>query len=100
MPQLHASLSKNGSIPDVSGGVLWADEVNKLLYLYGGEYQNSPEDFTLWAYDIALGEWKQTRNTAGGIQRVSWGAGTAVNERAEGYYLGGEFRALLSASVS
>jgi len=92
MPQLHANLSKNGSIPDVSGGVIWADEVNKVLYLYGGEFQDSPEEFTLWAYDIVLNQWNQTEDTANGIQRVSWGAGVAVNDRAEGYYLGGLLR--------
>ncbi|KAK5129991.1 hypothetical protein BJ546DRAFT_1059827 [Cryomyces antarcticus] len=89
MPQLHANLSKNSSVPDVSGGVLWADEVNKVLYLYGGEFQSSPEDFTLWAYDVILDQWNRSTADTSHIQRVSRGAGVAINDRAEGYYLGG-----------
>ncbi|KAF2461305.1 hypothetical protein BDY21DRAFT_83089 [Lineolata rhizophorae] len=88
MPQLHTGLTKNASVPDVSGGVLWADEVNKVFYLYGGEVTESPEDFALWAYDAVLDQWNVT-GAPRDIQRVAWGAGAAVNERAEGYYLGG-----------
>lgn len=91
MPQLHADLNKTRNVPDLSGGVLWADEVNKVLYLYGGEYTDAtPEAFSPWAYDILLNQWNQTDvSAAAGIQRVSYGAGVTVNETGIGYYLGG-----------
>ncbi|KAF4313035.1 Galactose oxidase/kelch beta-propeller [Botryosphaeria dothidea] len=91
MPQLHADLNKSREVPDLSGGVLWTDEVNKVLYLYGGEYTDAtPEAFTPWAYDILLNQWNRTDvSAASGIQRVSYGAGVTVNETGVGYYLGG-----------
>ncbi|EKG10828.1 Galactose oxidase/kelch beta-propeller [Macrophomina phaseolina MS6] len=91
MPQLHSDLNKSRDVPDLSGGVLWTDEVNKVLYLYGGEYTGAtPEAFTPWAYDILLNQWNRTDvSAATGIQRVSYGAGVTVNETGVGYYLGG-----------
>jgi hypothetical protein len=57
MPQLHANLSKNASIPDVSGGIIWADDVNKRFYLFGGEYSGAaPNSPSLMSYD-ALYKW-------------------------------------------
>ncbi|KAJ9642294.1 hypothetical protein H2199_004674 [Coniosporium tulheliwenetii] len=88
MPQLHANLSKSSSVPSVSGGVLWADELNKVFYLYGGEYQTNPEGFNLWAYDTINNTW-YTAGPTNSIQRVAWGAGVAVNEIGAGFYLGG-----------
>jgi len=50
MPQLYSNLSKPADkVPSVHGGALWADEVNKRLFLFGGEYP-SPDvntDFNL-----------------------------------------------------
>lgn len=31
MPKLFNNLTKNNTIPDVAGGILWADEVNGIL---------------------------------------------------------------------
>src|ERR1700733_14346162 len=31
MPELFDNLTKNRTIPDVAGGILWADEVNEIL---------------------------------------------------------------------
>ncbi|KAK3939533.1 hypothetical protein QBC46DRAFT_364800 [Diplogelasinospora grovesii] len=78
MPQLYANLTKNSSIPDVSGGILWADDVNKRFYLFGGEYYQQPPTpfFTLWSYDALY-------------DSVSHGAGVAISSRGEGYYYGG-----------
>jgi len=92
MPQLHANLPKNSSIPSVSGGTLWADDVNKRFYLFGGEYyqQPPPPYFTLWSYDALQDEWESfgipTETT---INSVSYGAGVSISERGEGYYYGG-----------
>lgn len=91
MPQLYANLSKNGSIPDVNGGVLWGDDVNKRFYLFGGEYSNTPpSDFNLFSYDVLNDYWvnfgppSQT-----GIEAVSFGAGVSISEMGMGYYYGG-----------
>lgn len=89
MPELFANLSKNSSVPDVAGGILWADKVNKIFYLYGGQFSDVPEDFTLWGYDTILNQWNESAIPTTQVNRVSYGAGVAVSERAEGYYLGG-----------
>jgi hypothetical protein len=31
MPELFNNLTKNSTIPDVAGGILWIDDVNKIL---------------------------------------------------------------------
>lgn len=91
MPALSANLSKNATVPSVSGGMLWADEVNQVLYLFGGEYTLVPEYFSLWAYDVPMNQWDVTERstTSSAVEGVAWGAGTTVNGRAEGYYYGG-----------
>jgi hypothetical protein len=91
MPQPYANLSKNSTVPDVSGGVFWPDTVNKKIYLFGGEYNGiSPWDFDLYAYDIINDEWdnlgvSRTDNIIG----LSYGAGVSIPERGEAYYYGG-----------
>lgn len=92
MPQQYANLTKGSFVPSVSGGILWADEVNKVFHLFGGEYQSSPEDFTLWTYDTILDQWNETseyQSNVDSIQRVSFGAGTVVQELGLGFYYGG-----------
>ncbi|RMZ78323.1 hypothetical protein DV738_g3952, partial [Chaetothyriales sp. CBS 135597] len=90
MPAQHANLTKNSSVPDVSGGILWADEVNKVFWLYGGEFSAAPSPFQLWGYDTILDQWNVTMAGQTGvspIQRVSYGAGATIGGR--GYYYGG-----------
>lgn len=91
MPTISANLSKNVTVPSVSGGILWPDEVNQVFYLYGGEYPLVPEEFALWAYDVPMDQWNLTTfpPTSSAVKRVAWGAGTTVQGRAEGYYYGG-----------
>ncbi len=92
MPQLYANLSKNSSIPDVSGGALWEDNVNKMFYLFGGEYYLEPPSstLTLYAYDVINDYWISVGAPQGAsIDGVSFGAGVAVSDRGEGYYYGG-----------
>lgn len=98
MPQAYANLSKPSKVPSVNGGILWPDTVNKLLYLYGGEYggvssgdTDTPKNFTLWMYDAIYNSWNKTRedDTQSRIKRASYGAGVAVQDRAVGYYYGG-----------
>lgn len=84
MPTQYANLSKNSSIPDVAGGILWADEVNKIFYLYGGEFSSTPQNFQLWGYDVILNQWNQSAPSNTQVERLSYGAGVAVNEKALG----------------
>ena len=80
-------------MPSVSGGYLWADEVNKCFYQIGGEYAPgaSPTDFSMWTYDVILDQWNTTKYTSTdrSLQRVSFGAGTQVESRGLGFYYGG-----------
>lgn len=91
MPYQYANLTKNSTVPSVSGGFLWADEVNKCFYLFGGEYQSNPSDFSFWAYDVILNQWNETKYTSNvnSLQRVSFGAGTQIEELGVGFYYGG-----------
>ncbi|OCK83649.1 hypothetical protein K432DRAFT_174012 [Lepidopterella palustris CBS 459.81] len=89
MPQIYSNLTKNNTVPSVSGGILWADDVNKVFYQYGGEYQTSPETFAFWAYDTLLNQWNLTSGVPPGIERVSWGAGATINDLGYGFYYGG-----------
>jgi hypothetical protein len=56
-PPQYANLTKNSSVPAVAGGVLWQDEVNKVFWLYGGEFATAPSTFELWGYDVILNQW-------------------------------------------
>ncbi|KAF2794341.1 hypothetical protein K505DRAFT_28250 [Melanomma pulvis-pyrius CBS 109.77] len=91
MPNQYANLTKNSTVPSVSGGILWADEINKCFYQYGGEYQGNPSDFTFWAYDTILNQWNETqyKSNVNSIQRVSFGAGAQIQELGLGFYYGG-----------
>ncbi|KAI8300466.1 Kelch repeat-containing protein [Colletotrichum sp. SAR11_59] len=92
MPPLFANLSKNGTIPNTNGGGLWADGVNKRLYLFGGEHNaEPPSPFNLWSYDIINNYWTSYGTPRSGIpiSKVSYGAGVSVDTRGEAYYYGG-----------
>ncbi|KAI5928639.1 hypothetical protein F4810DRAFT_717191 [Camillea tinctor] len=90
MPQLYANLSKNDSIPSVNGGALWADDVNKKIYLFGGEYyQEQPNDFTLYTYDVLNNYWENLGGTPDGFYAVSYGASVSISATGEAYYYGG-----------
>lgn len=83
-------LDKNDSVPSVVGGVLWADEANKIIYQYGGDYGNEkPEPFKLWLYDVAYKTWNISVAATMSIQRASWGAGAVAQDEGKGYYYGG-----------
>jgi hypothetical protein len=89
-PQLYANLSKNGTIPDMVGGVLWADDINKRFYLFGGEYYQTPTaDFILLSYDVINDNWDSFGPPSTAIIAPAWGAGVSISERGEGYYYGG-----------
>lgn len=93
LPYQYANLSKPADIPNVSGGILWPDEVNKCFYQFGGAFTNgTPTDFSMWSYDVLLNQWNQTvKKTSGvsAISRVAYGAGTHIEGLGLGYYFGG-----------
>ena len=89
-PQIHANLSKNGSIPDVSGGALWADEVNKRLFSFGGDYfQTQPQTYNLYSYDVLNNVWDNFGPPGASINSVSYGGSASVSEIGKGYMYGG-----------
>ncbi|ATZ49029.1 hypothetical protein BCIN_04g02290 [Botrytis cinerea B05.10] len=90
MPQLHANLSKNASIPNVSGGVLWGDEVNKRFYLFGGDnFGSSPSSPNLYSYDLLYNQWENFGSPNNGVTSVSYGMGVGISDLGQGYMLGG-----------
>jgi hypothetical protein len=91
MPQEYKNLTKPANAPSVSGGIIWPDTVNKYFYLYGGEFQTSPQSFVTWQYDVIKDTWASLSAdpTQSGIQRAAWGAGVAIQDRGVGYYYGG-----------
>lgn len=92
-PYQYANLSKPSEIPDVSGGILWPDEINKCFYQFGGAFTNgTPSAFDMWTYDVLLDRWDRTKTKAGGVaatQRVAYGAGTHIDDLGLGFYFGG-----------
>jgi hypothetical protein len=55
MPQLFSNLSKNSTIPSSIGSTLFADEVNKDFYQFGGEYRESSQGSSLiYSFDAVL----------------------------------------------
>jgi hypothetical protein len=98
MPEQFANLTKNSTVPSVSGGVLWADNVNKCFYQFGGEYQSDPTDFSFWTYDTRLNQWNESspKSNVASLSRVAHGAGTQVEDYGYGYYLGGYINNLTS----
>jgi hypothetical protein len=92
-PAQHSNLSKPASVPSLSGGILWADEVNKCFYQFGGAYQDgdSPKDFGMWTYDVVLNQWNTTSYVSSdkNLLRPAFGAGTQVDSRGLGFYYGG-----------
>ena len=101
MPKQFANLTKNSSVPDVAGGVLWQDEVNKVFWLYGGEFSQVASPFELWGYDVILNQWNlSTASTISSapVQRVSYGAGVASSALGQGFYYGGYLNNLTNPS--
>ncbi|KAB8266455.1 hypothetical protein BDV30DRAFT_245220 [Aspergillus minisclerotigenes] len=92
MPAVYNNLTKPTDAPDVNGGILWPDTVNKMIYLYGGEYsQGTPSNFSLWSYDALYNKWQTVSadSTQAGIKRASYGAGVTIQDRAVAFYYGG-----------
>jgi hypothetical protein len=92
MPELWANLSKNATIPNVSGGQIWADSVNKRFFLYGGETigdtpPTSPQN--VYSYDVINNQWDNMGTPTGGINGVAWGAGVGVSSIGQGFVYGG-----------
>jgi hypothetical protein len=80
-------------VPSLSGGYLWADEVNKCFYQFGGAFQDgdSPTDFSMWTYDVILNKWNSTQYVSSdkNWERPAYGAGAQVDSRGLGFYYGG-----------
>ncbi|KAH6616281.1 hypothetical protein C7974DRAFT_41709 [Boeremia exigua] len=91
-PPQYKNLSKDAEVPSVSGGFLWADDVNKMFYLYGGEYNavTDVKPFTmLWYFDLLDNTWKQTAPIQSPISWPAFGTGAIDYAKGVGYYYGG-----------
>lgn len=62
-------------MPSVSGGILWPDTANKIIYAYGGEQEGSgPVDAGLWYYDILYNTWNvSTPDGIANVNPAAWG---------------------------
>jgi hypothetical protein len=105
VPQLTATSFKNATVPDVTGGILWEDNINKLFYLFGGEYLNDeyvPNAVSLWAFDAINYWWKSSGSPAASSQvsAVSYAGHVAVPEVGQGFALGGWMNNLTTPSWS
>jgi hypothetical protein len=93
-PPQYDNLTKDANVPSTSGGVLWPDTVNKLFYLFGGEYNEvkDVQDFTkLWFFDVTYNTWNESSASDDSQTDVAWpvfGAG-AVSDVGIAYYYGG-----------
>ena len=100
-PTINSLPSPSGP-PAVANGYLWNDYTR--LFLYGGEYQDSPvtspSPFSMWEYDIPASTWKEhptpttvagTNSDNGGqpVQDSAEGAGISIPELGRGFYFGG-----------
>ncbi|KAF2448473.1 hypothetical protein P171DRAFT_481540 [Karstenula rhodostoma CBS 690.94] len=93
-PAQRANLTKDATIPSVSGGTLWPDPPNHLFYLFGGAHASpaaaraaSPH---LYFYDTIYNTWNRSASDASQA-RIAWpafGAG-AVTDTGVAYYYGG-----------
>ncbi|KAJ2891489.1 hypothetical protein MKZ38_000322 [Zalerion maritima] len=86
-------LSKNSTIPNVIGGALWGDTVNKRVYAFGGELDLTtdapPTGFSLYAYDALEDRWDELDRPDIYLNSPSFGGSVAVPEQGLGFYYGG-----------
>lgn len=93
-PPISTNLPKPNNVPSVAGGALWPDKVNKLFYLFGGEYNWTtppPPSYTLWLFDTIYNTWNATSADASSLSSSppSFGASAVDQNRGNAYYYGG-----------
>lgn len=95
-PVQYTNLSKPSSVPTVVGGALWADEVNKKFYLFGGEYdstQSQPSTRGFYAFDTVDEKWSEIQldrsYSEKAIAQPSFGASAVDPNRGRAYFYGG-----------
>ncbi|CAJ2509909.1 Uu.00g058090.m01.CDS01 [Anthostomella pinea] len=78
---------KNAPIPSANGGILWADDVNKKIYI-----------FVPYAYDVLLENWEVLGAPLDAIESVSYGADMSIPPAGETYYYDEVYRCSPSAT--
>ncbi|EWC47432.1 hypothetical protein DRE_00400 [Drechslerella stenobrocha 248] len=96
-PLVETSNEKPDNVPKVGYGALWADRVNRKLYLYGGRTTNEqqpapPSD--IWMYDTLDDTWQVVTGTRsdtgdGNPPRLYGGASAVADNLGLAFYLGG-----------
>ncbi|KKA28696.1 hypothetical protein TD95_003438 [Thielaviopsis punctulata] len=101
MPPLYNNITKPGSAPSTYGGALWGDDVNNVIYFYGGEYTNTnpPNSASLWQYDITHSNWSTVSyQQTFPVNGLAHGGSVSPPGYGYGYYYGGWLRNTTSGS--
>lgn len=81
----YTNLTKSNDAPRVAGGVLWADQTNEKLFLFGGEHlKGRPgKGADIWQYDPWENKWSSVEDTVNGdnLHRPAFGASTVVEHQ-------------------
>ncbi|KAH7066721.1 hypothetical protein BKA63DRAFT_571128 [Paraphoma chrysanthemicola] len=90
MPKMQYAPSTKAQVPSLSGGALWADEINSRFYAFGG-YQvgGTPPAFQTWSYDISRNVWVSIVSTGDLVTSVAHGMSAIAPDAGTAFYLGG-----------
>ena len=90
MPVMQYAPSKKAQVPSVSGGALWADEINGRFYAFGGYHVNgTPPTFQTWSYDTSRNTWDDVITTGDTVAYVAHGMSAITPDAGTASYLGG-----------
>ncbi|KAH7400836.1 hypothetical protein DE146DRAFT_781627 [Phaeosphaeria sp. MPI-PUGE-AT-0046c] len=90
LPSIHYAPSKQHQVPAVSGGTLWADEINSRFYAFGGYHSDgAPPAFKTWTYDTSQNKWETVDTLGDTASYVAHGMSAIAPDSGRAFYLGG-----------
>ncbi|KAH7080975.1 hypothetical protein FB567DRAFT_595300 [Paraphoma chrysanthemicola] len=90
MPKMQYAPSTKAQVPSLSGGALWADEINSRFYAFGGYQVNgTPPAFQTWSYDTSRNTWESITTTGDLVTSVAHGMSAIAPDAGTAFYLGG-----------
>jgi hypothetical protein len=90
MPRMQYAPSKKVQVPLVSGGALWADEINSRFYAFGGYHvDGTPPAFQTWSYDTSHNTWESVNTSGDLVTYVAHGMSAIAPDAGTAFYLGG-----------